>query len=58
MSERKWDLGATRRVGRVFTRRAPADPPPLDLVGSGELEGALVDWAYYRDGRRDHRIAS
>jgi len=58
MSERKWDLGATRRVGRVFTRRTPADPPPLDLVGSGKLDGALVDWAYYREGRRDRRTAS
>ena len=58
MSERKWDLGATRRVGRVFTRRTPAEPSPLDLVGSGKLEGALVDWAYYRDGRRDRRVAS
>ncbi|WP_460653855.1 magnesium and cobalt transport protein CorA [Kribbella endophytica] len=54
MTGRRWDMGASRRVGRVFARR-PAVPevPEFDLVGSGKLDGALVDWAYYRDGRRD-----
>jgi magnesium transporter len=46
-------MGTTRRVGRVFARRAQGDAAPLDLVGSGKLDGALVDWAYYRDGRRE-----
>lgn len=54
----KWDMGATRRMGRVFARRPPGPGAPLDLVGSGKLDGALVDWAYYRDGRRDTRTAS
>ncbi|MEV8375547.1 magnesium and cobalt transport protein CorA [Kribbella sp. NPDC056861] len=58
MTGRRWDLSATRRVGRVFARRPPGDPAPLDLVGSGKLDGALIDWAYYRDGRRDHRSGS
>ncbi|ADB34407.1 Mg2 transporter protein CorA family protein [Kribbella flavida DSM 17836] len=48
-------MGATRRVGRVFSRRTPLGSLPLDLVGSGKLDGALVDWAYYRDGHRDTR---
>ncbi|TWD74720.1 magnesium transporter [Kribbella amoyensis] len=51
-------MGATRRVGRVFARRSGNGPPPLDLVGSGKLDGALVDWAYYRDGKRDARTDS
>ncbi|MDX6279271.1 MAG: magnesium transporter [Kribbellaceae bacterium] len=58
MAGRKWDMGATRRVGRVFARRPPGTDAPLDLVGSGKLDGALVDWAYYRDGRRDNRAGS
>jgi magnesium transporter len=58
MAGRKWDMGATRRVGRVFARRPAGAPTPLDLVGSGKLDGALVDWAYYRDGRRDTWIGS
>jgi len=51
-------MGATRRVGRVFARRSPGGSAPLDLVGSGKLDGALVDWAYYRDGHRDTRTGS
>jgi magnesium transporter len=58
MTGRKWDMGATRRVGRVFARRSGGAAAPLDLVGSGKLDGALVDWAYYRDGNRDTRIGS
>ncbi|QNE18413.1 magnesium and cobalt transport protein CorA [Kribbella qitaiheensis] len=58
MTGRRWDMGATRRVGRVFARRAGSGPAPLDLVGSGKLDGALVDWAFYRDGRRDTKIGS
>ena len=61
MTGRKWDMSATRRVGRVFSRRSGADPAPIDLidlVGSGRLDGALVDWAFYRDGRRDSKVAS
>ena len=50
-------MGATRRVGRVFARR-PARCCPIDLVGSGKLDGALVDWAFYRDGYRDKKIGS
>ncbi len=51
-------MGATRRVGRVFARRSPGAPEPLDLVASGKLDGALIDWAFYRDGRRDSRAGS
>lgn len=51
-------MGATRRVGRVFARRSQAGPAPVDLVGSGKLDGSLIDWAYYRDGRRDSQIGS
>jgi magnesium transporter len=28
------------------------------MIRTGELDGAVVDWAYYRDGRRDGRIGS
>jgi magnesium transporter len=51
-------MGATRRVGRVFARRSAAGPEAVDLVGSGKLDGSLIDWAYYRDGRRDTQIGS
>ena len=51
-------MGATRRVGRVFARRAGTAAAPIDLVGSGTLDGALVDWAFYRDGYRDRKIGS
>ncbi|GAA1602061.1 magnesium and cobalt transport protein CorA [Kribbella sancticallisti] len=51
-------MSATRRVGRVFARRSAGGPEPLDLVGSGKLEGALVDWAFYRDGRRQSKVGS
>ena len=52
-------MGATRRVGRVFARRANGDGrPPEDLVAGGKLDGALVDWGFYRDGHRDRRIDS
>jgi magnesium transporter len=50
-------MSATRRVGRVFARRSTADPP-VDLVSSGELDGSLIDWAFYRDGHRDEGIGS
>jgi magnesium transporter len=50
-------MSAPRRVGRVFARRN-ATGPPVDLVGSGKLDGSLIDWAFYRDGRRDERIGS
>jgi magnesium transporter len=50
-------MGATRRVGRVFARRT-TNGPPVDLVSSGELDGTLVDWAFYRDGHRDDGIGS
>jgi magnesium transporter len=58
MTGRRWDLSASRAVGRVFARRAPGDPPPIDLVASGKLDGALVDWAFYREGRRDTKTHS
>jgi magnesium transporter len=51
-------MGATRRVGRVFARRSATGPGSLDLVGSGKLDGALVDWAFYSDGHRDDRVGS
>jgi magnesium transporter len=54
----RWDRGATRRIGRAFARRTPGLPPPGDLVASGKLDGALVDWAFYRDGRRETSISS
>jgi magnesium transporter len=50
-------MSTPRRVGRVFARRS-ATGPPVDLVGSGKLDGSLIDWAFYRDGRRDERIGS
>ena len=37
----------------MFARRSPGAPEPVDLVALGKLDGALVDWAFYRDGRRD-----
>ncbi|MGW1343640.1 magnesium and cobalt transport protein CorA [Kribbella sp. NPDC002412] len=58
MTGRRWDMGATRRMGRVFARRSPGVPEPVDLVASGKLDGALVDWAFYRDGRRDTKVNS
>jgi magnesium transporter len=51
-------MGATRRMGRMFARRSPGVPGPVDLVASGKLDGALVDWAFYRDGRRDTKVNS
>jgi magnesium transporter len=50
-------MSATRRVGRVFARRSAADPP-VDHVSSGELDRALIDWAFYRDGHRDDGTGS
>ena len=46
-----------RGVSRLFARgqRRPARDDP---VSTGALEGALVDWAFYRDGRRDTEIRS
>ncbi|WP_344237070.1 magnesium and cobalt transport protein CorA [Kribbella hippodromi] len=58
MAGRRWDMGATRRMGRVFARRAGADGRPPDDVVTGKLEGALVDWGLYRDGERDRRVDS
>ncbi|HET6985695.1 MAG TPA: magnesium and cobalt transport protein CorA [Kribbella sp.] len=59
MAGPRWDMGATRRMGRVFARRAGGDgPAQADLVASGKLDGALVDWGFYRDGHRDDRINS
>ncbi|MFI5697188.1 magnesium and cobalt transport protein CorA [Kribbella sp. NPDC051586] len=58
MGGRRWDLGATRRVGRAFARRGGADGRPPDDVVTGKLEGALIDWGLYRDGIRDHRVNS
>ncbi|TCC39939.1 magnesium and cobalt transport protein CorA [Kribbella sindirgiensis] len=51
-------MGATRRVGRVFARRAGGAGRPPDDVVTGKLEGALVDWGLYRDGVRDTRVNS
>ncbi len=45
-------------MGRVFARRTPGVPEPADLVTSGKLDGALIDWAFYRGGRRDTKINS
>jgi magnesium transporter len=59
MTGRRWDMGATRRMGRVFARRANGgESPPTDIVASGKLDGALVDWAFYRNGHRDERVNS
>ncbi|MEI8410138.1 MULTISPECIES: magnesium and cobalt transport protein CorA [unclassified Kribbella] len=58
MTGRRWDMGATRRIGRVFARRPPGVPEAVDLVASGKLDGALVDWAFYRAGRRDTKVNS
>ncbi|TDD59118.1 magnesium and cobalt transport protein CorA [Kribbella antibiotica] len=59
MSGRRWDLGATRRMGQLFARRQlGAGPTRPDVVASGKLDGALVDWAFYRDGHRDQRVNS
>ncbi len=44
-------------MSRLFTRR-PGPPVRDDPVSTGALEGALVDWALYRDGRRDTAIRS
>jgi magnesium transporter len=44
-------------VTRLFARR-PGPPVRDDPVSTGALEGALVDWAFYRDGRRDTEISS
>ena len=46
-----------RRVGRLFAR-GPRRPVRDDPVSTGALEGALVDWAFYRDGRRDTAVGS
>lgn len=51
-------MGATRRVGRVFTRRGGSAGRPSDELVRGKLEGALVDWGLYRDGVRDDRVDS
>jgi magnesium transporter len=45
-------------MGRMFARRSPGVPEPVDLVALGKLDGALVDWAFYRDGRRDTKVHS
>jgi magnesium transporter len=50
-------MGATRRVGRVLGLFGGSNRP-VDLVGSGKLDGALVDWAYYRGGKRDSGVRS
>jgi magnesium transporter len=50
-------VATSRRVTRLFTRR-PGLPAKDDPVSTGALEGALVDWAFYRDGRRDTEIGS
>jgi magnesium transporter len=39
-------MGATRRAGRT------------DPVGGDQLDGALIDWAFYSGGRRDTEVAS
>ncbi len=41
------------RVSQLFTRRPAGRRPSEDLVATGKLDGALVDWAFYRGGRRD-----
>lgn len=52
-------MDATRRVGRVFTRPSRrGNDVPVDIVGNGKLDGALVDWAYYREGQRDSGVGS
>ncbi|HEU4948471.1 MAG TPA: magnesium and cobalt transport protein CorA [Kribbella sp.] len=50
-------MGATRRDGRAFARRS-AVGEPVGVVGDEELGGALVDWAFYADGRRDRAVTS
>jgi magnesium transporter len=46
------------RGGRVSARRSNGGGGPVDLIDGGTLKGALVDWAYYRDGLRDHEMGS
>jgi len=46
-------VATSRRVSQLFTRRPSASPSSEDLVATGKLDGALVDWAFYRQGRRD-----
>ncbi|MEU4194723.1 magnesium and cobalt transport protein CorA [Kribbella sp. NPDC026611] len=58
MAGRRWDMGATRRVGELFARRVGGDVRPPDDVVAGKLEGALVDWGLYREGKRDERVSS
>jgi magnesium transporter len=45
-------MGATRRTSRAVPQGG-STAAPVDLVGSGQLDGALVDWGYYRAGHRD-----
>jgi magnesium transporter len=43
----------------VFARRGDgAGHPQEDVVATGKLAGALVDWGFYHDGRRDDRTGS
>jgi len=50
-------MGATHRGGRGFARRNGSGPS-LDLAAGGKLDSALVDWAYYRAGKRDDGLKS
>jgi magnesium transporter len=47
-----------RRVSQLFTRRGSAARAELDPIADGRFEGALVDWAFYREGRREPAITS
>jgi magnesium transporter len=49
----------SRRVSQLFVRRGQGDRPAVeDPIADGRFEGALVDWAFYRDGRRDATVTS
>jgi magnesium transporter len=47
-----------RRVSQLFTRRGSAARAELDPIADGRFEGALVDWAFYREGRREPPMTS
>ncbi len=52
-------MPGNRRVSQLFVRRGQGGRQPVeDPIADGRFEGALVDWAFYRDGRRDDTVRS
>ncbi|MGH3461933.1 MAG: magnesium and cobalt transport protein CorA [Kribbellaceae bacterium] len=51
-------MPGNRRVSQLFARRGSAPRAELDPIADGRFEGALVDWAFYREGRREPAITS